>query len=172
MVEEINNSLTITKEMTQPEGTILNLASGEIGIALSPIKAIIAASLDECALIFIQKTAPNTSPTEPIAAGIHYKSPESNEGNIKFFYRMLSGPSNNDTALKITVVWGRRIHPDNKTAVLEEIRDLEIKDFNQIEEAAQGVLILETGEVITNIPEWIREEIENYYQKKLKKGRG
>ena len=164
----MKETISLAKENHPPlEGKILNLASGEWGIiSYQGADAIIAASLDECAMVLIRQPLDNG---EIIAGGVHYQSPEKNKGQIAALYQkiqsQIKGNGKHRDNIAVTIVWGRKIHYDNQNSILEELERLAIANFKELSGAAQAVLIISNGKILLQVPAKIRKQIRNYYIK-------
>jgi hypothetical protein len=149
------------KETPMLEGRILNLASGESGIVTNlEAEAIIAGALGECALVTMRGQVSR----KIIGSGVHYQSPEINQGKIGEIYHFLQDQYQIDPeSISTSIIWGKAIDKENVEAILKELEEIGISNFQE-SEGAQGVLILASGQVLVEVTPEIRKQIADHYR--------
>jgi hypothetical protein len=149
------------KETPMLEGRILNLASGESGVVSNlEAEAIIAGALGECALVTMRGEVSR----KVVAAGVHYQSPEINQGKITEIYRFLQDEYQiKPESISTSIIWGKVIEEENKLAVLRELRGIGISDYQEFQ-GAQGALDLKSGQILTELTPEIKKQIADHYR--------
>lgn len=152
-------------ETNTPEGSIFNLGEREWGVT-QDAKAVLASSLDTCALVTLFDERSGSS----LLGAVHYRSPKESGGAIGEIYRRLK---DKDADVGVALVRGRLCSElsENFQKIKEELNGLGVPVPKETPQGPNGLFLTEekTARAVAEAPQWIKQEISNFYKQQLKK---